>query len=216
MKIQVRKGVFETNSSSTHSLQLAKQTVDEAKNVVSERIKELYEYDAEPMFDESMYIDDDKLILKGFPITSSEETTCVYYIITNWVAKIQYLAMLLKEYTSNIDGFEEEAAKYKDMNSWCYQEQESILQKLNVYKKFVELIKEYSKKKGLVIKDVVFEMEESTWVEFFTFKDKNFLNEKITVNYLEDLFNTVMDDSYIITYSDEAYYPYATPSIYIF
>lgn len=214
MKIQVRKGVFETNSSSTHSLQLTKQTVDEAKNVVSERIKELYEYDAEPMFDESMYIDDDKLILKGFPITSSEETACVYYIITNWVAKIQYLAMLLNEYVSNIDGFEEEAAKNRDMNNWYYQE--PILPKLKVYKRFVELVKKYSKNKGLEIKDVVFEMEESTWVDFFTFKDENFFDKKITVNDLEDLFNTVMDDNYIITYSDEAYHPYATPSIYIF
>lgn len=214
MKIQVRKGVFETNSSSTHSLQLAKQTVDEAKNVISERIKELYSSDNESMFDESMYIEDDKLMLKGFPITSSEETACVYYIITNWVAKIQYLAMLLNEYVSDIDGFEKEAAKYKDMNSWYYQK--PILPKLNVYKKFVELIKEYSKKKGLEIKDVVFQMEESTWVDYFTFKDKNFFNEKITVNYLEDLFNTVMDDSYILTYCDEAYHPYATPTIYTF
>ncbi len=213
MKIQVRQGVFETNSSSTHSLQLAKQTVDEAKSIVNERIKKLYVYDAEVTFDESMYIEDDKLILKGFPITSSEETACVYYIITNWIAKIQYLAMLLNEYVSNIDDFEKEIAKYKYTNDWYYQK--PILPKLNVYKRFVELIKEYSKSKGLEIKDVVFEMEESAWVEFFTFKDKNFFEEKITVNDLEDLFNTVMDDSYIITYSDEAYNPYATPSIYI-
>ena len=213
MKKQIRQGLFETNSSSTHSLQLAKQTVDEAKSIVNERIKELYSSDNESMFDESIYIEDDKLMLKGFPITSSEETACVYYIITNWVAKIQYLAMLLNEYVSNIDGFEKEIAKYKDTNNWYYQK--PILPKLNVYKRFVELIKDYSKSKGLEIKDVVFEMEESAWVEFFTFKDKNFFEEKITVNDLEDLFNTVMDDNYVITYSDEAYHPYATPSIYV-
>ena len=213
MKVQVRRGVFETNSSSTHSLQLTKQTVDEAKNIVNERIKKLYASNNESMFDESMYIDDDKLFLKGFPITSSEETACVYYIITNWMAKIQYLAMFLNEYVSSIDDFEKEAAKNKYMNNWYYSE--PILPKLKVYKKFVELIKKYSKNKGLEIKDVVFDMEESAWVEFFTFKDKNFFEEKITVNDLEDLFNTVMDDSYIITYSDEAYNPYATPSIYV-
>ena len=39
MKIQVRQGVFETNSSSTHSLQLAKQTVDEAKNDIEDSNK---------------------------------------------------------------------------------------------------------------------------------------------------------------------------------
>ena len=31
MKTQIRRGVFETNSSSTHSLQLVNQTLDEAK-----------------------------------------------------------------------------------------------------------------------------------------------------------------------------------------
>ena len=34
MKVQVRRGVFETNSSSTHSLQLNKQTLDEVRNDV--------------------------------------------------------------------------------------------------------------------------------------------------------------------------------------
>ena len=37
MKAQIRRGVFETNSSSTHSLQLSKQTLDEAlKEVIEE------------------------------------------------------------------------------------------------------------------------------------------------------------------------------------
>ena len=42
MKTQIRRGVFETNSSSTHSLQLAKQTLDEARKVVSKRIYDKY------------------------------------------------------------------------------------------------------------------------------------------------------------------------------
>ena len=42
MKVQVRRGVFETNSSSTHSLQLNKQTLDEVRNAVSKRIYDKY------------------------------------------------------------------------------------------------------------------------------------------------------------------------------
>ena len=42
MKTQIRRGVFETNSSSTHSLQLAKQTLDEARKEVSKRIYDKY------------------------------------------------------------------------------------------------------------------------------------------------------------------------------
>ena len=42
MKVQVRRGVFETNSSSTHSLQLAKQTLNEARKVVNKRIYDKY------------------------------------------------------------------------------------------------------------------------------------------------------------------------------
>ena len=32
MKFQIRRGVFETNSSSTHSLQITKGGIEEAKN----------------------------------------------------------------------------------------------------------------------------------------------------------------------------------------
>ena len=40
MKTQIRRGVFETNSSSIHSLQLAKQTLDEAKKDISQKISQ--------------------------------------------------------------------------------------------------------------------------------------------------------------------------------
>ena len=42
MKTQIRRGVFETNSSSTHSLQLAKQTLDEARKVMKSDVSAVY------------------------------------------------------------------------------------------------------------------------------------------------------------------------------
>ena len=53
MKTQIRRGVFETNSSSTHSLQLAKQTLDEARKAVNKRIYDRYSWCEDVIFDES-------------------------------------------------------------------------------------------------------------------------------------------------------------------
>ena len=88
MKTQIRRGVFETNSSSTHSLQLAKQTLDEARKAVNKRIYDRYSWCEDVIFDESEFLHDNTLILKGFKIEDSAEESSVYYIISNWVAKI--------------------------------------------------------------------------------------------------------------------------------
>lgn len=104
MKRQVRRGVFETNSSSTHSLQLSKQTLDEARKAVQQRIYDKYSW-REKLFDESEFVYDNTFILRGFPIANGDEESCVYYIISNWVAKIQYLIMFLNHYIIFIVNF---------------------------------------------------------------------------------------------------------------
>ena len=43
MKVQIRKSVFETNSSSTHSLQLFKGSIDDMKSIIWRRIIESYD-----------------------------------------------------------------------------------------------------------------------------------------------------------------------------
>ena len=48
------------------------------------------------------------------------------------------------------------------------------------------------------------------------FNGKNIIESKITVELLENLFKTLMDDNYILTYCDEAYNPYISPSIYVY
>ena len=203
MKLQIRRNVFETNSSSTHSLQLSNKSLEEVKEYVNEQIKNKYndKYDNSYSFDEERYIDDNVFLLLGFNIEGSDESSCVYYIIKNWIAKIQYIAMLLDGYIWRIDGY--------DMES------KNDIMNVPVFKRFGELIKEYAKSKGINIDKVIYGMQNNTWIENFKFNDKEFLDDKITVERLEDLFNTIMKDDCILTYSDEAYSPYIAPSIYI-
>ena len=54
MKLQIRRNVFETNSSSTHSLQLSNKSLEEVKECVNEQIKNKYndKYDNSYSFDE--------------------------------------------------------------------------------------------------------------------------------------------------------------------
>ena len=47
-------------------------------------------------------------------------------------------------------------------------------------------------------------------------KIKEIIDSKITVESLDNLFNTLMDDNYVLTYCDEAYNPYISPSIYVY
>ena len=203
MKLQIRRNVFETNSSSTHSLQLSNKSLEEVKEYVNEQIKNKYndKYDNSYSFDEERYIDDNVFLLLGFNIEGSDESSCVYYIIKNWIAKIQYIAMILDGYIWRVDGY--------DMES------KNDIMNVPVFKRFGELIKEYAKSKGINIDKVIYGMQNDTWVENFKFNDKEFLDDKITVKRLEDLFNTVMKEDCILTYSDEAYSPYIAPSIYI-
>ena len=203
MKLQIRRNVFETNSSSTHSLQLSNKSLEEVKEYVNEQIKNKYndKYDNSYSFDEERYIDDNVFLLLGFNIEGSDESSCVYYIIKNWIAKIQYIAMILDGYIWRVDGY--------DMES------KNDIMNVPVFKRFGELIKEYAKSKDINIDKVIYGMQNNTWVENFKFNDKEFLDDKITVERLEDLFNTIMKDDCILTYSDEAYSPYIAPSIYV-
>ena len=209
MKTQIRRGVFETNSSSTHSLQLVNQTLDEAKKEVNKRIYDKYFGHNNSVFDESEFLHDNVLVLRGFNIESSNEESCVYYIISNWVAKIQYLIMFLNHYMYNID-------EYSSIGS-SYETDKETMANLKVYKRLVELIKEYAKTKGYNLDAVVLDdIEDGVWIEDFDFNGKDIIESKITVELLENLFNTLMDDNYVLTYCDEAYSPYISPSIYIY
>lgn len=212
MKTQIRRGVFETNSSSTHSLQLVNQTLDEAKKEVNKRIYDKYFGHNNSVFDESEFLYDNVLVLKGFNIESSNEESCVYYIISNWVAKIQYLIMFLDNYIYSIDEY--------SLIKNSYTTNKEIMVNLKVYKRLVELIKEYAKIKGYKLDTIVLDdIETYIWIDSLKFngnKIKKIIDSKITVESLDNLFNTLMDDNYVLTYCDEAYNPYISPSIYVY
>ena len=212
MKTQIRRGVFETNSSSTHSLQLVNQTLDEAKKEVNKRIYDKYFGHNNSVFDESEFLHDNVLVLRGFNIESSNEESCVYYIISNWVAKIQYLIMFLDNYIYSIDEY--------SLIKNSYTTNKEIMVNLKVYKRLVELIKEYAKIKGYKLDTIVLDdIETYIWIDSLKFngnKIKKIIDSKITVESLDNLFNTLMDDNYVLTYCDEAYNPYISPSIYVY
>ena len=212
MKTQIRRGVFETNSSSTHSLQLVNQTLDEAKKEVNKRIYDKYFGHNNSVFDESEFLHDNVLVLRGFNIESSNEESCVYYIISNWVAKIQYLIMFLGNYIDNIE-------EYSLIKNY-YTTSKETMANLKVYKRLVELIKEYAKIKGYKVDTIVLDdIETYIWIDSFKFNDnkiKEIIDSKITVESLDNLFKTLMDDNYVLTYCDEAYNPYISPSIYVY
>ena len=212
MKTQIRRGVFETNSSSTHSLQLVNQTLDEAKKEVNKRIYDKYFGHNNSVFDESEFLYDNVLVLRGFNIESSNEESCVYYIISNWVAKIQYLIMFLDNYIYSIDEY--------SLIKNSYTTRKEIMANLKVYKRLVELIKEYAKIKGYKLDTIVLDdIETYIWIDSLKFngnKIKEIIDSKITVESLDNLFNTLMDDNYVLTYCDEAYNPYISPSIYVY
>ena len=212
MKTQIRRGVFETNSSSTHSLQLVNQTLDEAKKEVNKRIYGKYFGYNNSVFDESEFFHYNVLVLRGFNIESSNEESCVYYIISNWVAKIQYLIMFLDNYIYSIDEY--------SLIKNSYTTRKEIMANLKVYKRLVELIKEYAKIKGYKLDTIVLDdIETYIWIDSLKFngnKIKEIIDSKITVESLDNLFNTLMDDNYVLTYCDEAYNPYISPSIYVY
>ena len=98
-----------------------------------------------------------------------------------------------------------------------YKTDKETMINLKVYKRLIELIKEYAKTKGYNIDTIVLDdIEDSVWIEYFDFNSKEIIDSKITVELIENLFNTLMDDNYILTYCDEAYSPYISPSIYIY
>lgn len=104
---QIRRSVFETNSSSTHSLQIENNcTLENAFRIVEKRIAKCYENEFkhdEGIFDVDKYLvptNNGHYVLKvtGLDFTSGEEDFCAYGIVKNWMAKIQYFAQLIKNF----------------------------------------------------------------------------------------------------------------------
>lgn len=220
MKVQIRRGVFETNSSSIHSLQITHGTTDDVKDIVYKAILEQYKDNEDcGIFNPDDYIIEHTFILRGIDFESGDENTNIYYIINNWVAKLQYIAMELNNNAYYIEDYnrKEYGTHYYDDNH------DDWLEDTEVYKKFVEYIKKIAKQHGYDIQDVRNQLEYGSYVEVTknTDTDKKLLENIgeadgwLTVEKFNEYFWSIMDENNTITYADEAYAPYYKPKIYI-
>ncbi len=220
MKVQIRRGVFETNSSSTHSLQITHGTINDVKDIVYKAIFEQYKDNMDcGIFNPKDYIIEHTFILRGIDFENGDEMTNIYYIINNWVAKLQYIAMELNNNAYYIEDYNR--AEYR--NHYFEDNHDDWLEDTEVYKKFVEYIKKIAKQHEYDIQDVKNQLEYGSYVEFTKNTDTNKkffenIGENggwLTVEKFNEYFWNIMDDNNTITYADEAYAPYYKPKIYI-
>lgn len=222
MKIQIRKNVFETNSSSTHSLQITQQTIEQARENVEEMIRKSYgeQYPISDMdISEFLKPNYDKgntyrFYLEGFELKDSDESHNVYYIIKDWVYKLQYLVMIFNNYAWYFEDYNTDKEWLKLSRS---EFQEKLLDNKEC-KYLCNKVKEIGIINGYNIKEVIPNFDICTYLEEIKPKELFDLDKggKITYEEWKNFVNIVMDDSYIITYADEAYQPYSVPDIKIY
>ena len=189
MKFQIRRGVFETNSSSTHSLQITKGGIEEAKidiikNMFTSIIKKY-----------KSQINGSTITITGIECESGGDSKDIYTIITGWEAKLQYVA-------SHLYGIYED---YK----------ESDIEKLKEI--FTKCVIDIANKHDVKIDTVVYDVQYTTWSEYiYTPEGTDKIDEDFEdLDNVEIFINTVMDDSFVLTYGSEAYSSYEGKKIVI-
>ena len=223
MKKQIRQGVFETNSSSTHSLQIAK--TDKAKDIIYKAIIDKYE---ESLDGYSPYDENDKydllknygsLELKGFKEEYSDEQTFTTQVITDPILKIQYLFGCLYEYLRNSYFFKNsdyysyemiDEVKNGKENDFIYQTkeygffQEAVLEYLKSNEKYSHVNRLFLSPDS---KHGIYGGELDNGVEPSMFSSKEKFLKK---------FEEVMDDENSIITMDVPYHMYGSPNLKIY
>lgn len=181
-KIQIRQGVFETNSSSTHSLQITKGGVNEAK---SDIINNKFSICTKNF---NSCINGDTLVVKGLKCETGGDESDVYTIITNWEAKLQYIASLLFGIYEDYE--KEDLERLKDVFSKCA---------IDIYKKY-----------NITVNNVEYKNVYTSWVEKILYPNelKSFSYDFENNEDIEEFINTIIDESYTLTFGSEAYSPY--------
>lgn len=241
MKQQIRKGVFETNSSSTHSIQLV--DCDKASDIAYETMIENLKNSLSDGEYSTYNIENcDTLILKGFYETMGDENHFVSHEIYTPLAKIQYIFSYLYMYLGDNYSFiktdltDDELAiygkdYYQTRNGYVYKgKRYTKNENFSLTTECFETHKEYKWFKSLVLNyvnnsmDFDFEIkklevanEVSTPSFYSEFGDKElnfdgiFKNEKTFTEF----FNTVMDRNKTILLMDVPYSPYGSkPEMY--
>ena len=218
MRKQIRTGVFETNSSSTHSLQIVKP--DEAQKIVFETIKEKLEdsfnrYGGDN--DRRDFIDYNTLILRGFIEESGSESNLVAHIISDPIIKIQYLFSLLYRYL---------VVTYFFRKRWDSEYEMERTPETVDENAFIEQTQEYGYFKDAVL-NYLKNSDDYSCINSLKLTDERKIdvwNEETPYDYHDcatkdkfmKMFNDMMDDEKSILLMDEPYSMYGTPNIIIY
>ena len=145
-KVTIRRGVFETNSSSTHSMQIVKSecTYDEIINAIAKRIRENLkkkeEHNEYNHLDDFIKIVDGKrmFVLEGLDIFGSDYDYANYTTakISTDIAKIQYLFTDFVSVAKNSKEYDTIA-----FNTW--DTLPKYIEKLKSFKNFSDALMEY-------------------------------------------------------------------------
>ena len=189
MKTQIRRCVFETNSSSTHSLQITKGGIEEAKNDI---IKNMF---STRIVKYKSQINGSTITITGLKCEDGRESEDIYTIVTGWEAKLQYVASHLYGIYENYE--ESDIEKFKELFTKC------VIDTANRY--------------GVTIDNVVYDIQYTACTEdIYTPECNDGIDDDFEeLEKVETFINTVMDDSYVLTYGSEAYSSYEGRKIYI-
>lgn len=231
MKKQVRVGVFETNSSSTHAVSISDTA--KAESVVSEKLMEALRKLAEDgyQYDNNIadMLDGTKLILKGFYEETGGESALVAHIIKNPIFKIEYLFGILLGYVSNKYYYvkDENAIGGINGNLFGYRRRMETLNEplflegTEEYKFFKEAVVNYlkSSKEYFYITEVDICQDRQRWEEVTWFDEDDDLVSSSMFESKDKflaIFNDIMRDDKCILLTDTPYSMYEKPKMYVF
>lgn len=196
-KIQVRKGVFETNSSSTHSLCLSKYPEEDIWEQIRDSLPSGREVSTKivydkvvcwPAFDDLYYIN-----------CSDDECESYFIMIETWVSKLVWL----QNYIGCISREREKNSK----GTWDIPN--GVPKDDTIYKEFEKLAVEYLKGKGYEIESCIIG-DESYWPsESVRYMDIELpIMKETTKNreWVKRIFDEVMNDEFTLIYANNAYH----------
>ena len=135
------------------------------------------------------------ITITGLKCEDGGESEDIYTIVTGWEAKLQYVA-------SHLYGI------YEDY-------EESDIEKLKEL--FTKCVIDIANRYGVTIDTVVYDIQYTAWAEdIYTPEGNDGIDDDFEeLENVETFINTVMDDSYVLTYGSEAYSSYEGRKIYI-
>lgn len=223
---QIRKGTFETNSSSTHTLNVVKDKSIESviEGIISKNVENSGD---NRIYSPEDFIYDKNLMIKGIDSADGDESKNVYHIIKNWYSKIQFIgSCLVESIRNNYPEYERELRKlikkYNCENDWykfwynvSKKEVIELDERIHGYEPF-EIFKQKCislyNNIGIVVENVFIDFDNlgsiyaengHNLLDDINYKISNFDKDDFS-KYLDELF----DDNFYLIDSDEAYSPY--------